>query len=201
MNRLYLGDALDHWKGSLLQRLQEKKLLVRLSIEAMASDAADWKSPDWKLLADLLRVSPAQIVRHPTTLNGDRAGYFEEIPKTGDVFLDPDTGIATGGVKNRSQYLFASEIHALLATPAGRVVAVYQHIRAMTTRTRLTAIMSTLGVAREAFYSCSYESPTVAMLFFSTAAQRIEAIHTYFGTLLKDHAPRRTYLWHFPSSH
>ena len=41
MNREYLGDALDHWKGSMLSNLQAAGLLHHLAVDMMASD--EWK--------------------------------------------------------------------------------------------------------------------------------------------------------------
>ena len=196
MNLRYLGDALDHWKGSLLARLQEARLLTLLAADAMASDEPDWTPPDRQLFATLLRITPEQIIRHHTHLATDRATYFREITHSTDLFLDPDTGIATGRVKNASQYLRAAELHALLGAYTSRVVSVYQHIRAATTRSRLTAIMSVLSEGRHPFCCCSYESSTVAMLFFSRDAARVEAIHQHFAQLLGRHSTGRTYVWH-----
>ena len=68
MNLLYLGDALDHWKGSLLERLQHAKLLTGLAADAMASDAQDWTPPDWQLFSTLLRLTPSQILTHSAQL-------------------------------------------------------------------------------------------------------------------------------------
>jgi hypothetical protein len=197
MNLLYLGDALDHWKGSLLERLQQARLLTNLAADAMASDALDWTPFDWHLFATLLRIADAQIVGHPTHLANDRAAYFREIAHSTDIFLDPDTGIATSRVPNRSQYLMPFELHGLLAAHPSRVVATYQHIRAVTTRHRLTQIVSVLAEGGHRFSCCSYESSTVAMLFFSSDRDRIEAIHQHHVVLLGRHAIPRTQFWHY----
>src|ERR1700688_2197719 len=114
MNLRYLGDALDHWKGSLFEYLQNATLLRELAVDAMAGDAEQWQLADWKLFANLLRVKEAQVVPHTQLLAVDRAAYFKEITHRGDLFLDPDTGIATGRVGDDSQYLFAAELHDLL---------------------------------------------------------------------------------------
>ena len=39
MNLKYLGDTLDHWKGSVFQILQEAKLLRNLEVDAMMTDS------------------------------------------------------------------------------------------------------------------------------------------------------------------
>jgi hypothetical protein len=144
MNLRYLGDALDHWKGSLFEYLQTANLLRELGVDAMAGDAEQWQPADWGLFATLLRVKDAQVVRHSRLLAVDRAGYFKEITHRGDLFLDPDTGIATGRVGDNSQYVFAAELHDLLGREPGRVVVVYQHIRAQRTRDRLERVVAAL---------------------------------------------------------
>ena len=195
MNLRYLGDALDHWKGSLLERLQQAKLLTDLAADAMTSDSPDWTHEDLGLFATLLRISPTQIVQHQKSLPINRSGYFAEITHPTDIFLDPDTGIATGRVPNVSQYLHPTELHGLLAAYPSRVVGVYQHIRAVTTRQRLSGILSVLSGNEQPFCCCSYESSTVAMLFFSRDRARVEAIHADHGVLLGRHSASRTHLW------
>jgi len=45
MNSSFLGDALDHWKGSLFESLQKRRIVCELAVDPMASDLAVWK-PD-----------------------------------------------------------------------------------------------------------------------------------------------------------
>ena len=195
MNLCYLGDALDYWKGSLLERMQQAKLLTELAVDPMASDAADWTDFDRALFATLLRITPAQIVQHREFLCANRARYFREIAHAADIFLDPDTGIATGRVRDMSQYVGAAELHALLDAQPSRVIAVYQHIRAIPTRRRLGTIYAHVSADPRPFSCCSYESSTVAMLFFSRNARRVEAIHEFHNGILGTHATMRTFLW------
>lgn len=195
MNLRYIGDALDHWKGSLFERLQAARLLREFAVDALASDAEDWQEADWKLFAKLLRVKDAQVIQHSRSLVEDRAGYFEEIAHKGDLFLDPDTGIATGKVSDASQYLFAAELHGLLGRGPDRVVALYQHIRAQKTRDRLQRVVTALKLPDRPFSCCSYESGTVSMLFLSRSDARVDSIYQDFESLLGSHAARRVYRW------
>jgi hypothetical protein len=195
MNLRYLGDALDHWKGSLFEHLQNAKLFRDLAVDAMSSDAEDWQATDWQLFAKLLRVKDAQVVQHTRSLAVDRSGYFQEIAHRGDLFLDPDTGIATSKVGNASQYLFAAELHGLLGREPERIVAVYQHIRAQKTRDRLQNVITSLKLPESPFSCCSYESGTVAMLFLSRSENRVDGIYQDFESLLGSHAARRIYRW------
>lgn len=64
MNLSYLGDALDHWKGSLFEFLQAHNLLNDFAVDPMASDLQSWRDADYALFADLLRVPRARILGH-----------------------------------------------------------------------------------------------------------------------------------------
>lgn len=195
MNLKYLGDALDHWKGSVFEKLQDVGLLQRFAVDAMASDADSWKPADWSLFSSLLRVKSAQIIRHNASLDGDRHAYFGEVVSTGDLFLDPDIGIQTGTVKDKRQYLKPSELFQVLETDRGRLVVVYQHVRAQRTRDRVEQVLVTLRAVRGTFSCTSYESSTVAMLFFSLTRSRIKSVGDYFEQFLGSHAARRIGLW------
>ncbi len=91
MNLQYLGDALDHWKGAILDFLQTRNQVSNLGVDAMATDCDDWNTDDHDLFASLLHVETSQILRHSQSLVANRSGYFNEITHQGDLFLDPDT--------------------------------------------------------------------------------------------------------------
>ena len=94
MNLQFLGDALDHWKGSVFESLQKSLLLCDFRVDAMASDSAGWRQHEYKLYAKLLRIEQHQVVPHKNILSVDRNKYFNEITVMCDLFLDPDTGLA-----------------------------------------------------------------------------------------------------------
>src|SRR6266542_4206536 len=104
MNLTFLGDALDHWKGSLFESLSRAGILRNFAVDPMASDLPAWRPEDFLLFAQLLRVDRSQIVEHQADL-GDRSRYFAEITHSGDLFLDPDTGVATGRPGASRQHL------------------------------------------------------------------------------------------------
>ncbi len=195
MNLLYLGDALDHWKGSLFEELGQAGLLRDLAVDAMCTDAEDWQPADLALYARLLRVRRDRLVYHRRSLECERTGYFQEVEHGGDLFLDPDTGIATYRVRNKPQFVFPNEVHDLLSKRPERVVAVYQHVARKRTRDRLQTVMSALEQLNQPFSCCSYESGTVAMLFFSRQVKRIEGIYQQFEEILGRHSARRNYRW------
>ena len=113
MNLMYLGDALDHWKGSLFEFLQAEQLLRDFAVDPMATDGHFWEDTDFALFARLLRINANQILRHEFPLV-QRAPYFNEIDHAGDLFLDPDTGIQTGGNGHPAKYVKPHELAGLL---------------------------------------------------------------------------------------
>jgi hypothetical protein len=161
----------------------------------MASDGSAWQEEDWALFANLLRVGRAQLINHSRQLKTDRQAYFNEINHRGDLFLDPDTGIATGRVDGVSQYFFPKELLSLLDLEQTRIIAVYQHVRAKKTRDRLEEVIAVIRNHDAQFSSASYESGTVAMLFFSRNSDRVRSVVTHFQSVLGRHASGRINLW------
>lgn len=190
MNLAYLGDALDHWKGSLFEYLAGESLLRDFAVDPMATDGSEWTPDDFALFARLLRLREPQILRHKSSLAA-RSRYFAEIAHRGDLFVDPDTGIDTGGGSPIDKYIKPGELAALLEGPKTRVVAVYQHVRAQKTCVRVDACLRELAVAASGTGWCSYESGTVAMLFLSHDAARTNSIAGAFSRLLGRHADGR----------
>ncbi len=193
MNLKFLGDALDHWKGSTFEALRRSHLLHDFRVDAMASDSEKWKDPDNRLYAKLLRIDQHQLIVHKCTLSDNRNKYFKEIPGDGDLFLDPDTGFKTGPVKSPQQYLAPAEFLDLLKRD--RIVAAYQHVRAKNTRDRVEKVIQVLHYEHSGFTCTSYESGTVALLFFGLHHTRIEAIRNFFQVLLGKHADKRVGYW------
>lgn len=185
MNLAYLGDALDHWKGALFESMQQAGVLRAFAVDAMATDLPAWRAEDFELFAKLLRVQRSQIIAHQHALT-NRSRYFEEIAHAGDLFLDPDTGVATGS-RLTQKHIAPAEIRALIAD-SNRLLAVYQHVRAQRVCDRVDTVCRSLLEQMPASHWCSYESGTVAMLFISRSRQRIAAVLKHFSELLGRHA-------------
>lgn len=197
MNLTFLGDSLDHWKGSLFSLLSEAKLISELTIDLMATDIEQWKEDDFESFSKLLGVSPAQIFKHKHRLDRERKLYFSELGSVpGDLFLDPDTGIATSDAREQSKYLFPDELHGLLKHHNGRVVSVYQYVSRQRTRDRIRKVIEVVANTDIHFGCCTYESPSVAMLFFSSNTERIRCIEDFFHSLLGRHTEKRV-IQHF----
>lgn len=189
MRLQWIGDALDHWKGSLLETLQTRGILEDFCVDPMATDLVKWRPSDYATYADLLRVDSGRLVRHRKSL-ANPGEYFHELPPVQDAFLDPDTGVATGRVRKPEQYVRGEDIRRWLFDGTNRMIAVYQHVRAIPTAERVSQVVSHVD-GPELLSWCSYESGTVAMLFFSLAAHRIEPVQRVFLDKLGRHGRMR----------
>ena len=138
------------------------------------------------------------MLRHDHNLRRDRKQYFAEIPPTGDLFLDPDTGIKTGGRDQIEKYLQATELFELMEGDEGQLVVVYQHVRAGTVRQRVRNVWDFLDQQKRPFSCTSYESGTVALLFFSQNCDRAKAVRECFGQLLGTHSHGRIWYQRLP---
>ena len=193
MNLRFLGDALDYWKGSLFLRLQKGGILKDFSVDPMLTDAEDWHTADFRLYANLLQIRPDQILHHKGKLQEDREEYFAEVTHTGDLFVDPNTGIALGYVRHAEKYIRVGEVHQLLGEKLPRILCIYQHVGREKTRDRVSKLSTAL--AEFNIYCCSYETPTVAMLFVSQKQNRLEQVNEYFKNYLGRHADMRVKIW------
>lgn len=191
MNLQFLGDALDHWKGSLFESLRKAQALRDFAADPMASDLESWRPEDFKLFARLLRITPAQVIRHRVTLE-ERTKYFGEILHRGDLFLDPDTGIATRGVKRKPRcYVKPVEIGQLLDGSTNRLLIIYQHVRGKRVASRIDEVLDTLRLEIGGFSWSSYESGTVAILFLARVSARTASVAEHFAALMGRHAAGR----------
>jgi hypothetical protein len=190
MNLKYLGDALDHWKGALLDRLVRAGALVDLGVYPMATDHDVWTEADYAIYADLLRVPPAAVQRARLPLRS-RAHSLGGSPHKGDAFLDPDTGIATAKVRRPEQYVYPADVVSLLFNGTNRVVVVYQHVRAARVADRVDQVVGRMPPDLE---WASYESGSVAMLFFSLVPWRTDQIAESIRAYLGRHADKRVRL-------
>ncbi len=186
MKLAYLGDAHDHWKGSVFTYLHEANVFRDFVVDPMITDASPWSASNVKLYAHLLRIDDGQLVQHDRTFleyRKDRRRYFRDIPRTGDLFLDPDTGIKTGGPTHEN-YLLPRELFELMDTEHDRLIIVYQHsARGSRMRDRVERVLEKLAETKGAFSCSSYESNTVALLFFSRTAERTQTVARCFSPL------------------
>ena len=125
----HLGDAFDHWKGSVIVRSREA--LREIHVLPMFTDPEPesvWSRDRIVLYAALIGVAPERVVLTDRRFPGGlRRDYFNDARLHGDfdLLVDPDTGIAppSGG---DSRHIRSDELESLLGTK-DRVVLVYQH--------------------------------------------------------------------------
>lgn len=179
MNLEFLGDALDHWKGVLFASIQKEKVLWDFAVVPMATDQDSWREEDRELYARLLSIKRNQVIRHKAPLE-ERAKYFGEITHKGSLFLDPDTGVATGRVKQK--HIRPLDIKKLFDESADRILVIYQHWdRRKPVALRVQEVTDMLGKVIPPLSWCSYEATMAAMLFFSFQRARIELVVKCFG--------------------
>lgn len=154
-----------------------------------------WTDFDVNLYANLLHIQATQLTQHRYDSYDNRNEYFLELPKTGDLFLDPDTGIKTGTVKRKEHYLTPNELNEIAKKSERRLVIAYQHVRAQQTRERINNVLNTVRLQSIALSCVSYESGTVALLFFGLESGRVKAVRNYFHKTLGTHANKRIGYW------
>jgi len=191
----FLGDALDHFKGSVFEALQSSNILENFLVDGMISDIDNWAPEHLSLYANLLRVKRHQIVEHKAHLDINRKSYFDEIPQSGDLFLDPDTGIKTSPVNEVQKYLKKEELLSLMKSQKQRVVAVYQHKSRKDLKLRVDDILKYLRLGEPDCNCLSYLAGNVALLFFCFQPERIEAIRGHFHKFLGSRSDNRVGLW------
>ena len=143
-----------------------------------------WNRQQVSAYSNLLHLKVSKILLADVKFNGnkyDRNQYFESISHTGDLFIDPDTGVSIS--KNDSKHINVSEIKALLKDD--RAILIYQHkwqgeqfsktIKKIVGEVR--SEMKKIGVA-------AYDCGNVAMLFMSYDKGRIIKIADYFEEIL-----------------
>lgn len=195
MRRTFLGDALDHWKGSVLSVLAEGGCLRDLAVDAMLTDPNEWQQIDRDLYAALLRVPVEHIFIDLVAIAADRVAHFRELLHEGDLFLDPDTGVRTGWVLHHDRYVTPQEIETLLPPQQERLLVVYQHVRQRHVRDRVETVATALRTADAAIVGCSCESSNAALLFVSHSPGRVRCAYNALTAFFQPVAQRRVFLW------
>jgi len=189
VNSKFLGDALDHWKGSLIQFLSSKELVKNMVVEPMITDKRPWSNEDLETYGRLLRLeSLSQVYHGKSTFSGKREKYFDRLPGNVDLFLDPDTGIATGNAGRK--HVKASELRRLL-TNSDRVLMVYQHSARGSFHERLCVIRDTVSRDIPNVHCSAYACGQVAVFFISFNKVRIQEICNALKDYLRGTAESR----------
>ena len=177
MNTKFLGDAFDHWKGSLISFLSINRLVKNVVVEPMITNDSKWSKEDLETYSRLLKLeSSSQICHGQSTFSGDRETYFDALPKNADIFLDPDIGIATSTAGKKR--VRVAELEKLLVN-ADRVLIVYQHSARGFFYKRLIQIGDRISRDIPNVHYAVYECGRVAVFFISLNKARIEELFNF----------------------
>jgi hypothetical protein len=197
MKKEFIGDALDHYKGSILKLLSSDDLLENLAIEPMITDDNAWTPDEISLYLRLLCAPEnTQIIHKGKPFLGNRKKYFAEINQTGDVFLDPDTGVTTSKVS--PGHIKATELNIILNEDRMNksVLIVYQHNAiGRKFEERIKEIVEHVLAVIEKGCCTTYEGRQVGMIFLSKNEDRIKLIHQRFKEFLGEKYAFRTRIW------
>jgi hypothetical protein len=170
MNLDHLGDALGHWKGSLIELICTEGVRV----VPMLTDPDRWTEQHIETYARLLHLRPEDIFKKG---DGDlfssktRDTYFRDLGHQ-DLFLDPDTGIAPDDKDAEKKHIRTSEIAGLLSAAPSRMLLIYQHASRDKDglRKKLILVRSTNGLAGCEIFA--YDSGAVGMVVISQNRER-----------------------------
>jgi len=167
----HLRDALDHWKGSLIDVIGDEGL----NVVPMLTDRNEWTQEHFETYARLLCRKPENVLkkeRGDLFSNRTRHGYFCNMDE-GDLFLDPDTGIAPDE-KAEKEHINLSEIVSLLPAPSSRMLLIYQHASREKDgpRKKLQLLRDTQGLRECGIFA--YDSGMVSMIGISRNRDRTD---------------------------
>jgi hypothetical protein len=193
MNSRFLGDACDHWKGSILCILADNDVIRSdFGVVPMLTEA--WSDPveDPRTYRRLLHLSETNPMYPGPDLfvnrKREREQYFGRIPRGCDLFLDPDTGISLNQPTPR--HIIVPEIRQLL-DGTDRILMIYQSSGRQHFAGRLCQIRTNLQEAVPGVFCCAYECTQVAMLLISLDGRRNKAVCTVLSDYLRGTAAGR----------
>lgn len=195
MNSRFLGDEIDHWKGSLILTLTEKRLISKVAVDPMVTDRQPWSQENLQAYGRLLHLGQNMICHADVTFSGRRRDYFAGIQHNRDLFLDPDTGISIDRQVHR-KHIKVSEICNLLNGHVNhnRVLMIYQHSPRRPFHEQLAQIGDALlNYNQENRWYCIYEGRQVAMFFVSRNQKRIQRIQDCLRLYINDRERERVW--------
>jgi len=170
MNLDHLGDALDHWKGSLIELICTEGVRV----VPMFTDRDRWTEQHIETYARLLHLRPEDILKkgeRDLFSSKTRDTYFRDLGQH-DLFLDPDTGIAPDDKDAEKEHIRTSEIAGLLSAGPSRMLLIYQHV----SRSK-NGLKKKLNLLSKYLQGCgmfAYDSGSVSMVVISRERDRVQ---------------------------
>jgi hypothetical protein len=216
MRREWLGDTFDHIKGSVIATCEES-VARDIHVLPMVTDDPPWPTSDpaWDCYGWVVCRGPILILNknmpfafvRDTTLSlrqqydrwlTIRQAYFANVKDfRGDLFLDPDTGIAFPDVedayskgrpkKNDHAYIHR---HELVEMTQGneRLLIVYQHKHQGNPLGYLEATKKRLE--ESGLHSFGYSLTHASMVFICRSTERLRQLQQHFENKLRG-APTR----------
>lgn len=127
MNKIYLRDALDSFKGEVLRHA----LCIDRVVVFPMMVGPYWPIDDWRLYSKIIlggsREANRILQKYTEFKSSDRDSYFT-IPEefSGyDIFVDPDTGIEPPSGKMNKKHIGIYDVSQLAIN--NRIIAIYQH--------------------------------------------------------------------------
>lgn len=179
MNLTHLGDALDHWKGSMFDLMSDSLRELHVVPMFTDEDPADlWTPARLGVYARLLRVSTRQILLTGSRfMHATRSQYFSDgcLDADCDLFVDPDTGII-GDDKSSPRHVRPRELAGLLPQTSERVILVYQHAFRDKDFARKTLTQVRESHHCQGVVTFAYNAGAVALVLLSRSSQRLTAL-------------------------
>lgn len=191
MKLAHLGDALDAWKGWVIDTIWDES--PRLRVLPMLTDQPHWGYDHFVRYAAMLGVPDSAILLRFTAFPPHpRVGYFEEalrrLEPSDDVFLDPDTGIKrVKGRRTRNAYpehVTTHELALLIPTNSHRLAVVYRQGRE-TAATLERSMASLVAKYLPGCHAFALRGGSVGAAFLSRSADRLIRVRTLLADRLK----------------
>ena len=191
----YLGDASDHWKGSLHEHLRSRARLKNLHAVGMFADGP-WGLSAVEAYARLLRLPGAHAVLDanlPMPRVKGRAAYFSNVlrtvPPDADLLVDPDTGIKNGATGSTA-HISVAELAALLGPTRVLMVFDESHDRRIDKSAHVRGLAAALVDLGTRVVACE-SGRGVTMFFISKHPTRTAQIDESLCALLGPAAKQR----------
>lgn len=185
----HLGDALDHWKGSVIRLLKNE--LTDLRVLPMLTDPTLWNPELFCVYAGLLHVNPGMILKTNIQIlpEDERAEYFN-VDCQFDLFIDPDTGIGDRKIPSdpdkKNEYIMPSEVASLVPDGSTRMLLIYQQatLGGITRIPHIRGRVDTLKMATGRHYVFAYFAGQTSMVFVSRDTARLSRVRGHLERLL-----------------
>lgn len=170
-----LLNSVDTFKGTLLRLLMAYELLRDMAVDPLISDPDLWDSEAYQVYSTLMGISLRSDQPRSVLQEGSRR--LPGIPgHSGDIFLDPSTGVVYGrqGRRNVERYVFPEEIRALLSP--SNVVCIYQAWPQRGVRDAALEAIQVVVQPRGSLAAVTCDRGKTSMIFFSRDFSRIDCI-------------------------